>query len=301
MRACVRVCVCASVCVSVCSLLPLCLRPCSYSLHHFERESPSTDVRVYSAGAVLGDAANAEDPHDVHSMEILRRPDGSTGGRGTERLVSRDRLHGRLPDALLDTYQFWQASPTLIRGYPRKGDAGAAAGDTWIDIRLVPLDPAAVAAASTRGSDGAGHGGVAAGEWGAVVWRRAASLRAKIAAHGGRVPLCAGDQLLLNLVPAQPNTMLWRLRRWAGRLDNLSHVLVWSNSRGKPGDECEITQVDFPRFVCSSRCKASLCGVNSQCRCGAQVESEFRATNCRWCHADAQLGPCGVVRQRRPV
>jgi len=244
--------------LSVCSLL----FPLRFSLHHIPREAPgSTPLQLYSAGEVLGDSGAAADPRDVLSMEILRRPDGSTGDRNTERLIPSDRLHGRLPDALLEVYQFWQASPTLLRGYPRKDAQGAE--DTWLDVRLTPIDAVARAAATARTPKSqqqqqqqqqqqrtaTGAGGLAAGQWGAVVWRRNAKLRAALGAHGGRVPLGPGDQLLLNLVPARPGTMLWRLRRWAGRLDNLSHVLVWSNSRGKPGDECEISQVDFPRYA----------------------------------------------------
>jgi hypothetical protein len=56
---------------------------------------------------------------------------------------------------------------------------------------------------------------------------------------------------LLNLNRALPQTALGRLARVLSRLDNLSHVLLWSASVGAPGDECALTLVELPRLRAS--------------------------------------------------
>ncbi len=56
--------------------------------------------------------------------------------------------------------------------------------------------------------------------------------------------------VLLNLVRAgASNPMLRRLAQTLTRLDNLSHVLVWSHSDARAaGEECELTLVELPRL-----------------------------------------------------
>lgn len=56
--------------------------------------------------------------------------------------------------------------------------------------------------------------------------------------------------VLLNLVrAAQSSGVLARLAASFARLDNLSHILVWSNSDGREGgEECEVSLVELPRL-----------------------------------------------------
>jgi hypothetical protein len=72
---------------------------------------------------------------------------------------------------------------------------------------------------------------------------------ARLSLHGA---LCAAvvpqDVVLHNLVSAAPGSLLRRLGDWVARLDNASHVLVWSKSRAVPGEACEVSMVELPRL-----------------------------------------------------
>lgn len=57
----------------------------------------------------------------------------------------------------------------------------------------------------------------------------------------------ADDLLLLNTLHASGG-LLARLASWCARIENLSHVLVWSRTRGRVGEGCEVSLVQFPRL-----------------------------------------------------
>ena len=73
--------------------------------------------------------------------------------------------------------------------------------------------------------------------------------------------------VLHNLVSAAGGSVLRRLGDWVSRLDNASHVLVWSKSRAVPGEHCEVSLVELPRLKASFVPKLDSDGVVRLYRC----------------------------------
>ena len=206
----------------------------------------------YSAGQFYGTVDNFQRGDDTtqfgftpfSSLVISRRRDEVLDQRGTETFVPARFLHGLLPDSLLEAYQFWQGSSTELTGYPiTRGEA------TYIQVTLTLHGGSEVSA-----SGGAGDTGSAAPSWHALVRRlplshlQGSSRRSSPAAEPGSVTMEGEELLLLNVVNASRSSVLRRLGDWAMRLDNASHILVWSRSRGQIGEHCEVSLVQFPRL-----------------------------------------------------
>ena len=56
------------------------------------------------------------------------------------------------------------------------------------------------------------------------------------------------SEVLLNPVEAPREGELRSILNILIRMENASHVLLWSKSRGKPGDSCEISTLELPRL-----------------------------------------------------
>eukprot|EP00667_Euglena_gracilis_P000338 EG_transcript_338 len=121
-------------------------------------------------------------------------------------------LAGRLPDALLDRYNFWMdASAGVLRGYPLVPETA-----TLIEAQLTPDAPADVIGPLT------------------TVTRHPWPLP-----H----PRPPGEPLL-NLLTAAPGSLAYAVAHALVRLEQLSHVLVWAQPAGD-GPEWDI---ELPRL-----------------------------------------------------
>jgi hypothetical protein len=67
--------------------------------------------------------------------------------------------------------------------------------------------------------------------------------------------------VLLNLLYAPEGSMMARLADFLVRIEDLSHILVWTKDNVRnPGDPCEITLIEFPRLQLSFFTKKDLDG-----------------------------------------
>lgn len=128
-----------------------------------------------------------------------------------ESFASKAEMLAVLPAALVDQYQWW-----------KQQQVGAV-----VTVRGVPrtgLESTSVDVVVKRQPDGHAQ---------TEVFRR----------------LETGEsQWFLDLSVADPSSNLGQLATWACKLDNLSHVLAWSDSSPEYGDECDVSVVEFPRL-----------------------------------------------------
>lgn len=150
------------------------------------------------------------------SLVITRTLTSATGGQSTQTFVPGRHLHGLLPAVLVQQYQFWQNENKSLVGYERKG----------VETGVTQYSSAVSSTLNVAIVDGQ--------------------------AHLSRIPssASAGDALtLLNLLYIPEGSMLRSLADLLLRLDNLSHCLVWSNSKvSETGSDCSIDVIEFPRL-----------------------------------------------------
>ena len=158
----------------------------------------------------------------------------------TEEQVSTRSLRGLVPDALLDKFEFWRTGPHTIYGYPvHESDE-----NTVIALSM----------SKANSSDG----------WCAIV-RRMEAMYSVTEADDERSCAASSPMTLLNLLEApriargdenRGGRLLRLLATTFSRLDDLSHVLVWSSSLGeKKNDECHVTKIELPRLQMSFETK----------------------------------------------
>lgn len=180
----------------------------------------------------------------LSGWKISEKPDEKLGETETETLISSRALSGVLPQALLERYRFWRTGPRTIRGYRITKDGEGYFHHPSLLIML------------QTGQDGGEEGKVeeSGGPTVALVTRLK---------RGGRrdVTLMNVDHTAVVLSGKEsslrvPSTLsdfrkgiecLSRLSSLFSRVDNLSHVLLWTKSDGAVGDYCEITRVELPR------------------------------------------------------
>ena len=160
----------------------------------------------------------------VGSVIIARTRQDIGDAVGPEIFVPGDFLHGLIPDALLEEYEFWQSvrNSAVIRGY-----AIDDTNHTFLVVRI-NKDNAKFPAVVTK--------------WPTDV------LQATASGSAADDPRCLQ---LVNISAAAPGSVLGRLAAWCCRLDHVSQVLVWSTSAAGPGEVGGITSVDFPRLKAS--------------------------------------------------
>jgi len=141
---------------------------------------------------------------------------------GVQQFVPAKFIRGLLPEALLERYDFWQSeADDSLAGLPKNKDDAS---------RLV------VELFKDKTVDETGYGNSMAY---AVVRRYTRE------SAGGGPETC---HTLLNPLFAPPGGPLRTLCQITQRLDNLSHVLIWSQSRvARPNDEASIDRLEFPR------------------------------------------------------
>lgn len=253
---------------------------CRASLHDMEqdiedRTEPSPAVARFAAGSFTGTAADDDGPVveyggsaqvpqeaqeivSVGSVNIERCRDASWDQIGTESLVPSRFLRGVIPTVLLEAYEFWRSSANRLRGYPLDPEV-----DTYIDVRIQSPDGPPGSPRKSKATE-AKYPRLSSG---ALITKRAlAKLRQPNRPATETEPASgdfdtSGDMRLLNIANARRNSFLGRLARWVARLDNLSHVLVWSTSRGEVEDECEVSIVHLPRLKATFKPKVGDDGV----------------------------------------
>lgn len=70
--------------------------------------------------------------------------------------------------------------------------------------------------------------------------------------------------VLLNILEASSDSLLGRVRQWVRRVENLSHVLVWTKDNVRnPNDACTVDLIELPRLQLTFE---RVCDVNGQAR-----------------------------------
>jgi hypothetical protein len=200
-------------------------------------------------------------------------------------------LAGLLPSALLDQYNFWQQAGGDLIGESKSDDVA----DTEIHVRMVPR-----AKVSCTGGEG-----VCA----RIVRRRkrreALPNEKADASPRAAAPTSVGDDdepelMLLNLIYAPIDTPLFSVARQLARIEDLSHVLVWTPAL--PYDELlerpTTRRASAPsrRRWTRARSRRRLCRRAVRCRSAAPPRRRrcARATSVCWRVASS----CRVSRSR---
>ena len=171
------------------------------------------------------------EPHDPAtsppaSSVLVHRPKTHVGGRGPMSFLPSRHLRGLLPEALLSSYHFWQRPDGSILGERVAALAKEGAADELAVqltdaneaiIRRVPLDQL----------------------------------------EGGGAPRHDEARRLLTHVHSAPGTALDQLVKLLSRLDDLSHVLLWSAPEhacgAAPEAHLPLDLVELPRLRLSFR------------------------------------------------
>ena len=141
-------------------------------------------------------------------------------------------LGGMLPTALVEKYDFWQSDDDCLYGYEIANEKTVQAG---------PTTQLKVTLSKTSADDSSGF---CNSEANAVIQRiPVMDLDPSAEIDPNRQVLT-----LLNIMCASPKSLLKQIGMLLSRLDNLSHVLVWSNSDVKSlRDTCFIDRIELPR------------------------------------------------------
>eukprot|EP00397_Hematodinium_sp_SG-2012_P000007 GEMP01000007.1.p1 GENE.GEMP01000007.1~~GEMP01000007.1.p1 ORF type:complete len:5820 (+),score=1409.10 GEMP01000007.1:169-17628(+) len=149
--------------------------------------------------------------------------------KGWERFIAARLLYGLLPHALLDANHFYQdeESPYHLRGYPKKEEDQ---GVYYLSVKLV------YKTIPSLGDQG---------------------LCARCRQFFLLGPKAGQKRVLLNLLWAPQGTPLYSIAQLLSRVENLSHILAWTNLKDPDGRSCETPQeepelnvdwVDLPRL-----------------------------------------------------
>ena len=174
---------------------------------------------------------------------------------GTQLFIPQRFLAGILPTALVEAYSFWQSSGDNIIGYLNENIAE----DDDNDDDEVEVSTPVLSGPSTRlnislfkGSD-MDKSGFCNSQAEALVQR----IPVLDANHTSEEIDPSRPKLsLLNVMTATPMSLLKRIGMLLSRLDNLSHVLIWSTANVRTAHEaCSIDVVELPRVNLSFKSK----------------------------------------------
>lgn len=172
---------------------------------------------------------------------------------GTQLFIPQRFLAGILPTALVEAYSFWQSSDDNIIGYLNENIAEDDDNDE------VEVSTPVLSGPSTRlnislfkGSD-MDKSGFCNSQAEALVQR----IPVLDANHTSEEIDPSRPKLsLLNVMTATPMSLLKRIGMLLSRLDNLSHVLIWSTANVRTAHEaCSIDVVELPRVNLSFKSK----------------------------------------------
>lgn len=157
-------------------------------------------------------------------------------------------LRGLLPDALLNSYEFWQNEDSSLVGYlTREAEARASSeGHTALRISLVnhdirggSLDRPCATAIVKRVPVEKVPDGVSGMDRVQAKW----SAERAVGAHP------VGELTLLEYLGAEGNSLLAGFGDALLRIENASHILVWTSATIVSGrEQCTIDKIEFPRL-----------------------------------------------------
>lgn len=212
------------------------------SLHSFDRKELAT---LNDRTRFVGGTTNETSPPGF-SMVITRNLYSSVG---LQAFIPHRLLTGLLPSAILDAYDFWQNEDDSLIGYPRREEGGAGAsasvgrehGQTVVKVDLV----------KDNSQDTTGFGN-----------SRALGMVRRIAVESEtdfadlKWEARADNTLTLLNVLYSPQGPLRQLVAVISRLEDVSHVLVWTKTPLKaPNEPCAIHVVELPRLGLTFRAK----------------------------------------------
>jgi hypothetical protein len=185
-----------------------------------------------------------------------------------EMFVNPKSLVGLIPDALRDGYTFWRTGPCIVRGYPLIDQAG-----TQLVIKMFPSwgtaapEGSSVATTTSAAGDGNDDNGGSGQRFGVVpgcgdgqqchaeihrVLDRVSVEEMKDA--DGRPPPAASansnlqPMLLINAAECHPDSDVGRIVEVLTRLDNLSHILLWTEARAPLWHQCPVHLIELTRL-----------------------------------------------------
>ena len=215
-----------------------------------------------------GDAEPPEAALETPNMGGVVAPSAVAGG---ETMVEAKFLTGIVPAALLDLFQFWKredplTNTTVITGHRVLGTdsatpSAAAADGRVLEIRVVGD------AFSLGGAVHATGAGIGAGAGAQLHTSSAGDDRATVVVRSVDEVSHRRPLVLVDVMRAPPRSLLGRIADWVTRLDCLSHVLVWSFSDARPGEELEVNLIEFPRLGLSFKAAAGSAGGDPRFEC----------------------------------
>jgi len=179
---------------------------------------------------------------------------------GQQTFIPRRFLGGILPTALIESYTFWQSADDNIVGYEESAVSSYEDNDDEIvgaeRTHTSPLDAGGATSrlkiTLSKGTDKDNSGFCNSGAVALVQ----------------RVPFVSSNQesekiddsrpilTLLNIMTAPPSSLLKRIGMLLSRLDNLSHILIWSTAKiNRAHDACSIDVIELPRVNLSFKAK----------------------------------------------
>jgi hypothetical protein len=181
---------------------------------------------------------------------------------GWQTLIPDRFLAGMLPTALLEIYDFWQGEDDCLIGYEREvmlsvdddddgdGESGVSkeintsGGATRLYVKVLKADD--------FDKHGFGNSSAVSVVERVPVERTTPEVEQRDSNRKAHT--------LLNILTAPPASLLKRLGMLISRLDNLSHVLVWSetkltNSASSSDQACSIDVIELPRVKLSFKAK----------------------------------------------
>lgn len=170
---------------------------------------------------------------------------------GTQTYVPPRFLGGLVPSSLVDRYVFWQSENDDIIGYEKVVDKGDENDPTATKIGDdSPSSRLKIFLSKSSDFDKSGYCN-----------STAEALIQRIPVVGvehetERTDSNRPAHTLLNVLSAPPSSLLKRVGLLLSRLDNISHVLVWSTSAvNSPHSDCTIDFIELPRVNLSFKAK----------------------------------------------
>ncbi len=210
------------------------------TLHSFDRKELAT---LNDRTRFVGGTTNETSPPGF-SMVITRNLYSSVG---LQTFIPHRLLTGLLPSAILDAYDFWQNEDDSLIGYPRrreeKGDGGPRGehGQTVVKVDLV----------KDNSQDSTGFCNSRA-----LGMIRRISVESETDFADLKWEARADNTLTLLNVLYSPQGPLRQLISVMSRLEDVSHMLVWTKTPLKsPNEPCAIHVVELPRLGLAFRAK----------------------------------------------
>ena len=197
--------------------------------------TPEADKRKAPLpGCARFQAGNSAATNPGSTSIVIRRM--VKGKERWERYLPRRCLQGIIPDVLLDRYLFWQDTDGDIVGEAKKQGA-----EFCIRMRMTR----SVRNADGKVSEVAGPSLASPGEGATTLIACGATITREL------VPGADSElkpQRLLDPFTAPQGSPLASIGRVISRIENLSHVLVWTDDAKASGDSCAIQAVELPRL-----------------------------------------------------